>query len=390
MWVWDRVRTRLETEGALVAGVLSGTSADGIDVALARLVVQGRELALPELLHFETLALEPRLHARLRAVLDGAPCGLAESALLHRDLGWAFGRAAKDCAERAGLVLDLVGSHGQTVWHHDGDPSTGRASTQWGDGDHVAQAAGVGVACDFRQADLAAGGEGAPLSGLADGVLFQKLPRPAAILNLGGIANLTLLCRDERVLAWDTGPANSMLDGLARSLLGQAFDADGACAAQGRVHPRVLERWLEHPYFSAPRPKSTGRDTFGAAWVQACVQQAQALGCHSAPDLCATAVEFLSVSIAREWASLAAADRPAELLVAGGGVHHRLWMQRLELHCGVRVLPASQRGVHPDAREGLVFAILAARCVLGWPSTRPESTGARAGRVLGKLCWPGV
>lgn len=390
MWAFERVRARLEAEGALVAGVLSGTSADGIDVALARIVVQGRDLATPQLLQFETLAFEPRLQQRLRAVLDGAPCDLASSAMLHRDLGWAFGQAAKDCAQRAGLALDLVGSHGQTVWHHDGDPASGKASCQLGDGDHVAQAAGVCVACDFRQADLAAGGEGAPLSGLADGVLFQHLPRPAAILNLGGIANLTLLCADSQVLAWDTGPANSMLDGFARRLLGQSFDADGACAAQGRVHPEVLERWLAHPYFSLPRPKSTGRDTFGAAWVQHCLEQAQALGCSHAPDLCATAVEFLSLSIAREWQTIPHPVRPRELLVAGGGVHHRLWMQRLAVHCGVTILPASQRGVHPDAREGLIFAILAARCVLGWPSTRPESTGAPAGRVLGKLCWPGV
>jgi anhydro-N-acetylmuramic acid kinase len=383
----DRARARLLGEGAVVAGVLSGTSADGIDVALARLVMDGAELAAPELVCFETLPFAAPLHARLRSVLDGAPCALAESARLSRDLGCAFGSAARALAQREGLALDLVGSHGQTVWHHDGALAGDKATLQLGEGDHVAQAAGAPVACDFRQADLAAGGEGAPLSALADGTIFRALPRPTVILNLGGMANLTVLGADGSVRGWDTGPANSLLDGLARRFLGQPFDRDGAAAARGRVQAALVERWLEHPYFGLPLPKSTGRDTFGEAWVERCLEEARSLGCVEPADLCASAVEFLARTIAQDLARLPEHSAVGELLVAGGGVHHRPWMQALARLTGRKVCSSRERGIDPDAREGLVFAVLAARCVLGIPSTRREATGAAPGRVLGKLCW---
>ncbi len=386
---FDRVRAALCGEGALVAGVLSGTSADGIDVALTRLRMEGGELAAPELLRFETVPFAVPVHARLRAVLDGAPCTLGETARLSRDLGIAFGSAARALSQREGLRLDLVGSHGQTVWHHDGARAGEKATLQLGEGDHVAQAAGVPVACDFRQADLAAGGEGAPLSGLADATIFRALPRPVVILNLGGMANLTVLGADGSVRGWDTGPANSLLDGLARRLLGQPLDRDGACAARGRVHPVLVERLLAHPYFAQALPKSTGRDTFGEAWIEQCLAQACELGCTRPEDLCASAVEFLARTIAQDLARLPERMPLRELLVAGGGVHHRPWMQALERLTGCPVRSAGERGVNPDAREGLVFAVLAARCVLGIPSSRAEATGAAPGRVLGKLCWPG-
>jgi anhydro-N-acetylmuramic acid kinase len=155
------------------------------------------------------------------------------------------------------------------------------------------------------------------------------------------------------------------------------------------VHPRLLERWLAHPYFAQALPKSTGRDTFGEAWIEQCLAVAADLECTRPEDLCASAVEFLACTIARDLARVAEQNRIAELLVAGGGVHHRPWMQALERLTGLPVRSAGERGVNPDAREGLVFAVLAARCVLGIPSTRREATGALPGRVLGKLCWPG-
>jgi anhydro-N-acetylmuramic acid kinase len=374
----------LETRGALVAGVLSGTSADGIDVALCRLRAREGQPERPELLAFETRAFEPGEARRLRALLDGEPCGLREAALLSRDLGRSFGRAARALAHERGLALELVGSHGQTVYHHDGSEPSGPASLQLGDGDHVAEEAGCAVVSDFRQRDLAAGGEGAPLSALADGSIFAHVARPLAILNLGGMGNLTLLGERGELSSFDTGPAGSLLDGFARALLGRDFDPEGRHAEQGRPNEGLLRRWLAHPFFLRPPPRSTGRDTFGAAWVADC------LGAGGRPaDLLATAVEFVAATVADSLARWAP-SRPRELLVAGGGVHHRLLLRRIGERAGCTVRSSAEHGVDPDAREGLVFAVLAARAVLGIGSSAPEATGARAGRVLGKISLPAV
>jgi len=379
-----RLEQAFETRGVIVAGVLSGTSADGIDVALCRLRSQGGRLTRPELLGFETLAFEADLAPRLRRVLDGAPCSLPEAARLSRDLGRSFGRAARTVASRAGLALELVGSHGQTVYHHDGLEASGPASLQLGEGDHVAEEVRCATVSDFRQRDLAAGGEGAPLSALADGLIFEHLPRPLTILNLGGMGNLTLLGERGELLSFDTGPAGSLLDGFARALLGLDFDPEGSSAAQGTPDAELVRLWLEHPFFSRPPPRSTGRDTFGAPWVESCLRS----GGRPA-DLLATAVEFVATSVAQSLARYA--PTPArELLVAGGGVHHRLLLSRLQAHCGCPVLSTGERGIDPDAREGLVFAVLAARAALGIPSTCPSATGARAGAVLGKISLPSV
>jgi len=379
-----RLEQAFETRGAIVAGVLSGTSADGIDVALCRMRSSAGRLARPELLGFETLDFAPEEARRLRQLLDGAPCSLREAALLSRDLGRSFGHAARTSADRAGLTLDLVGSHGQTVYHHDGLEASGPASLQLGDGDHVAVEAGCTSVSDFRQRDLAAGGEGAPLSALADGLIFEHVPRPLAILNLGGMGNLTLLGAHEELLAFDTGPAGSLLDGFARALLGRDFDPEGFHAAQGTPDERLVRLWLEHPFFARRPPRSTGRDTFGAAWVRTCLSSG-----GRPTDLLATATEFVAASVA-ESLSRYGPTRPRELLVAGGGVHHALLLARIQARCGCPVLSTSERGIDPDAREGLVFAILAARAALGIPSTSPSATGARAGAVLGKISLPSV
>jgi len=209
---------RIRSGEAIVAGCLSGTSADGIDVAFVRFEPRGERserLGVPRLLAFDTRPFEPELGARLRAVLDGGRCGPREIALLDRDLGRAFGRAVADCARAHGLVPELVGSHGQTVYHHDGAEPSGPATLQLGDGDFVAEEARACTASDFRMRDVARGGEGAPISALADERIFHACPRPCAVLNLGGMANLTVLADGAPPLAFDTGPANSLLDGIA-------------------------------------------------------------------------------------------------------------------------------------------------------------------------------
>jgi anhydro-N-acetylmuramic acid kinase len=385
----DRVRARLTDGSAVVAGVLSGTSADGIDVALVRFdgADAGGPLRAPRTLAFHTLPFEPELGRRVRAVLDGAPTGLREAALLSRELGTAFGRAARELADAHGLALDLAGSHGQTVWHHDGREAL-KATLQLGDGDFAAEAAGCAVASDFRQRDLAAGGEGAPISALADDLLFLDLPRPAAVLNLGGMANLTLLASlGAPARAFDVGPANSLLDGLSRRLLDRPYDQDGAAALAGSASARLLDELLAHEFLRRAPPKSTGRDTFGEAWVDSVVERARSLGVARAEDLLATAADFVAAACAR---ALAEHGGPGLqwLVVCGGGARHARVVDRLALRAPQPVASSADFGVDPDAREALVFAVLAARCALAHPSTEPAATGAARGRVLGKLSWP--
>ena len=219
---------------SVIAGVLSGTSADGIDVALCRPAYANGRLVELERLHGSTEPFPGDLAGRVRAILDGGAVDLAVVATLHRDLGRAFGAAARRVAEGEGLPLDLVASHGQTVFHHDGDRDLGPVTLQLGDGDQVAEAAGCAAATDFRTRDVAAGGEGAPLVGLVDDVLFAGAPRPLAILNLGGMANWTvLLGRGAAGMAFDVGPAAALMDGLARAVLGRAFDPGGEAALGG-------------------------------------------------------------------------------------------------------------------------------------------------------------
>ena len=371
---------RLSRGEAVVAGVLSGTSADGIDVALSRFAAPGGTLALEETLAFAIEPFPPALARRLRALLDGAAPSLRELALLQRDLGTAFGRAARNLAERTGLDLDLVGSHGQTVWHHDGAERSGPATLQLGDGDFVAESAGCAVVSDFRQRDVAAGGEGAPLSAYGDDLLFARAPRPLCLLNLGGMGNLSWL-DEECVLALDTGPAGSLLDGLARRLLDRPFDPGGAHAARGRPDAAFVRAVLDHPFFERPPPRSTGRDSFGERWLDGLL--AEALG-RTSEDLLASAVEAVAQSVAQAIERHLPAA-PAPLVVAGGGVHNRTLMDALARCTPAAVVTSATLGVDPDAREALVFAGLAVRHVLGIGVTRPEATGARTGRVLGKL-----
>ena len=402
----------------VIAGVLSGTSADGIDVVLAKVQYGATGEGSPtvtgaEALAFATEPFEPDLGRRVRAILDGEPIGLGDLAALDRDLGLAFGSAARQVADRHGVGdLVLVASHGQTVFHHDGDPSWGRITLQLGDGDFVAEAAGVPVVSDFRTRDCAAGGHGAPLVGLVDDTLFAGAPRPLAILNLGGMSNWTLLFGPGHgPLAFDAGPAGALLDGLSRRLLDAPYDRGGAAAQGGMARRELVARWLEHPFFRAKGPRSTGRDTFGEAYVDEILAAAQAFdgGALGTADVLATACAFVAESAAvalggaleesPQGDSGGAPAGPLHVAVAGGGLHNAALMGELErsLRAGLgaerqdlksgetlRVWSSAEFGVPPDGREALAFAVLGARFLVGEPSSSPSATGALAGRVLGK------
>ena len=393
-----RLVARLAAGEALVAGVMSGTSADGIDVALLRPRPDGAGGLRARAVGFETVPFAPDLAARLRRLLDDpdALVGLGEVARLDRDLGLAFGDAARRVAAAHGLALDLVGSHGQTLWHHDGRRGGDRglgATLQLGDGDFLAEAAGCAVVADLRRRDLAVGGEGAPLLAAVDPwLLGVEDDERLGVLNLGGYGNLTLLAGRRVVGNLDTGPAGALLDGLARALLGRARDDDGAVAATGRVDAALVEAWLAAPghggapslgaFLGAPPPRSTGRDTYGEPWVAA---HLAATGVRQPADLLATGCAVVAACVAR---TLALPDlaprRPDTLLLAGGGLHNRTLVAALAAALpGVALGSTADRGVDPDAREALGFGLLAAAHLLELP-VDPGPTGARRAALLGK------
>lgn len=361
-------------------GLNSGTSADGVDCVLLR--VQGAGTAR---VIVQTAFGSEDLPADLRAAIRGeSGGGWAAFAALHHALGVHFGAVGRRFLEGEGVSpreLTAAASHGQTVFHHDGDPRGG--TLQAGALACVAQELGAPVAGDFRWSDLAVGGQGAPISPLGD-LLLLGGEEERLVLNLGGIANLSWLRPGRAPLAWDAGPANGPLDALARAELGRPCDQDGTEAAGGQVLPEVLQALLAEPFFALPAPRSTGLEAFGAPLVGRLRSLAPAA---STADLlataCALAAEAVAGSLRREgW-------KGGEVLLCGGGAANPALLAALAAALPeARWAPFSACGVDGASREAAVFALLGDALLLGEPASWPSTTGGRAPAVLG--CWAPV
>ncbi|MEZ6194216.1 MAG: anhydro-N-acetylmuramic acid kinase [Planctomycetota bacterium] len=369
-----------------VVGLNSGTSLDGIDAALVE--IEGYGLgALLRLVAYRQTPFPPGLRERLRDLL-----GLDVSAVseLNRILGELFATAALGVLEAEGRRVrpDLVGSHGLTVFHRPPrQPGTLGDTLQIGEPSIIAERVGCPVVADFRAADVAAGGQGAPLAPFLDHLLLRHRPGTLA-LNLGGMGNLTWVGADlDEVRAFDTGPANLPLDLVARRLGGPdcRHDPEGRMAALGRVDPILLDKLMAHPYILARPPKTTGREEFGERWVARLLERHRHL---KLVDILATLTAFAARAVhfgQREWLG----DRPVrELLVAGGGVHNLTLMDHLRrLFDPVPVRPWAEVGFDADAKEAVLFAVLANERIFGRPGNVPAATGAKWPTGLGKVVW---
>ena len=362
----------------LFLGLMSGTSADGIDAALVQFPQDGG----CRFLHGHTHPWDPATREMLIALGQGAePSSMDALGQLDATVGITFAAAANQLLEDAGVQraqVQAIGSHGQTIRHR---PLSNPAFTwQIGDANRIAELTGITTVADFRRRDVAAGGHGAPLMPAFHLAMLGSADEDRAVLNLGGIANLSLIARDGSIRGFDTGPANALLDGWCQRHLGHPYDADGAFAASGRVDGALLARLLAEPWFALPPPKSTGREQFHLDWVAAQLP-ADAL---APADVQATLLELTAATVAD--ALLTQLPGARRLLVCGGGVRNPQLLLRLQARLpGIVIGSSAEHGLDPDYMEAMGFAWLARETLAGRPGNLPSVSGARGPRILGAI-----
>jgi len=357
-----------------VAGIMSGTSLDGIDVAVVE--IRGRRV---ETLGSQTAPYPAAVRAAILAV-SNTSAGTAAISRLNYQLGELYARAALQAIRRVGPV-ELIGCHGQTIYHEGG-----RHTLQIGEAAIVAERTGLPVVSSFRARDIAAGGQGAPLVPFADYLLFRHRRQTRIALNIGGIANITVIppaAAADAVRAFDTGPGNMAIDALAREFTGGKSNCDrnGKIAASAKPNARLLNELAADPYYRRKPPKSAGREQYGAEFVA----RLKASGLPM-PELISTATALTALTVAMGIRQVLPADAPADLIVSGGGVHNPRIMAHLAAFLPeVSIASSADYGIDPDAKEAIAFAILAHETWRGRPSNLPSATGARRAVVLGSI-----
>lgn len=386
----------------LVVGLMSGTSVDGIDAALVRF--SGRaESPRAELLAFENTPYDPAVRARIFEVFHPENATVDKVGYLNFLLGEIYARAALSVIAKAGLKptqVGLIGSHGQTIWHHPApcteDGYDVRYTVQIGEGAVIAARTGIPTVSDFRVADMALGGQGAPLVPFSEYLLYRRTDETILLQNIGGIGNMTVLpaaARPEDVFAFDTGPGNMILDAAVTRMTGGAhtYDAGGAMAAAGTPCAALLAELTQDPYYSLPLPKTTGREQFGTQYTEHLFDWQRAHSLSDA-DLLATITDLTAWSIADAYARYVLPRRRAsELIVGGGGSYNatllRMLAQRFAPY-GITVHTQEDLGLSSDAKEAVAFALMADRFAAGQPNVLPRVTGAARAAVMGKLSLP--
>ena len=393
---------------ALCVGLMAGTSLDGIDAALVRIDGHARDARL-DLLAFATTPYPDAVRAELLALYDDQTDALARLSSVNVAIGELFADATLAICAEGGVdpaTLEVIGSHGQTVWHQPlpdpANPLSRTSTIQIGEAAVIAARTGAPVMADFRVGDIAAGGQGAPLAPYFDWAIFSDPARNRAVQNIGGIGNITWLPAGgdgADVIAFDTGPGNMLIDGVVSRLTHGAltYDRDGALAGAGTPIPGMLGHLLEDAYLRQPPPKTTGREYYGAATVSRLLADAalvpgalagddvDAATRQRACDLVATVTAFTAASIAdacRRWLPAI----PDDLLVNGGGCRNPVLMRMLaEALPGTTVRATDAVGIDGDAKEAMLFALLAHDALAGLPTNIPRATGASRAVPLGKL-----
>ncbi|MDV6252447.1 anhydro-N-acetylmuramic acid kinase [Vibrio sp. EA2] len=361
----------------LYIGVMSGTSMDGVDTALVE--IRGNHV---QLIAHDDYPMPAQLKQALLSVCTGQETNLKTVGELDHQLGHLFADAVLQLLDKSGYSAEqirAIGNHGQTVFHQ----PTGEYpfTTQLGDANIIAVKTGIDTVADFRRKDMALGGQGAPLVPAFHKSIFAMQDSTTVVLNIGGIANVSVLHPQQPVIGYDTGPGNMLMDAWCEKHTAQGFDKDAQFALQGTVNPALLNQLLQEPYLTRAAPKSTGRELFNIDWLQS-----QLTGYSlSAEDVQRTLCEYSAITIASEVKKFTYGTSP-QLLVCGGGARNPLLMQRLsELMPQWQVTTTNEKGVDGDYMEAMAFAWLAQRHIHGLPSNLPEVTGASRLASLGVL-----
>lgn len=385
-----------------IVGLMSGTSVDGIDAALVELSGE-QDAPSVRLLAFEDRPFPDAVRSGIFELFDPVKATVDKLGRMSYALGELYAEAALSVIREAGLSpseVDAVASHGQTIWHSPDEVQfcgqNARCTVQIGEGAVIAQRTGLVTVSDFRVADLAAGGQGAPLVPFTEYLLYRSTKRTRLLQNIGGIGNMTVLpagCAPEDVYAFDTGPGNMLIDAVVSAATEgrERYDRGGAMAARGHVDERLLAQLRAEPYYTLPLPKSTGRELFGTQYAERIFSWGREHGL-SWEDLAATATELTAWSIADAYERYVLPKyKAAELLVGGGGSYNKTLLGRLAARFerfGVEVKTQEDLGFSSDAKEAVAFAILGDRCLAGLSNSLPGVTGAANASVMGKISLP--
>jgi anhydro-N-acetylmuramic acid kinase len=378
-----------------LVGLMSGTSADGVDAALVKIQGQGVDASI-SLVAFDSLRYSQAVRSAILGCQGPGAGANRHVTLLDAYLGELFAHAALHICKKAQVdpeLVDAIGSHGQTLYHHPQQEAMPgflvRGTRQIGSAAIIAERTGITTVSDFRSRDMAAGGLGAPLVPYLDYVLYHHRSRGRIALNIGGVANVTAIpagASPDGVIAFDTGPGNCLIDAAAAHFTQgkSAFDSEGSMAMSGRADERLLGRLLEHPYFHQPPPKALDKEVFGRAYFK------EFLGANpsiSGPDALATLTSLTAKSIAAAILEfLAQKERYEELIVSGGGARNLVLMAQLErLLPDLLVTPADEYGIPAKAKEAVLMAFLAHETLLGRPGNLPSATSARGPAILGAI-----
>ncbi len=388
----------MSAKARIVAGLMSGTSADGIDVALVQ-ITPGRKKPALTLLAHEGFPYPAALRSAVLAAMNARSIPTAELARLHWRLGLEYAGAVRKTLARHRVKLDLIGCHGQTLYHQatrERYQARSFACTwQLGEAAVIAHKTGVPVVSNFRPADMAAGGQGAPLVPLLDYVLFADAKRGRVLQNIGGIANLTAIpagSAPDALIAFDTGPGNMVVDWLAQKLFAKPYDRNGAIAAHGRILEAVLTTELKDTYYRLKPPRTAGREQFGREYAERFLAACKARS-KSPEDALATATALTAETIARSYARFVAPKmqgHPVDYIVSGGGARNKTLTAMLQNRLaplGCALASSDNFGLPVEAKEAAAFALLAWQTWHRLPGNVPAATGAKTPVILGQVTY---
>jgi anhydro-N-acetylmuramic acid kinase len=380
-----------------IIGLMSGTSLDGLDIALCK--IQGAGLGTQvELEKFETQSYDPQTKKRLSAISSVPQASMEEVCLLHSWLGNYHGKLILQALDKWDIPasdFDCIASHGQTIYHapkiQHRQENMPNSTLQIGDGDHIAHTTGILTLSDFRQKHTAAGGEGAPMVSFVDRMLYTDDTDDRILLNIGGIANFTLLpskVKKEPSITTDTGPGNTLIDAAMQKFFDKEFDLDGKVARHGKVHSNALKVFKNDPYFKKPLPKTTGPEVFNLDWVSNRLSKA-GIDELEPKDLVATLTRLSAETIADCIREILNTNQTPNIYISGGGIHNpvmKKWIQELLPEC--KIYNFSKIGFNPDAKEAVLFAVLANEMLAGEGFTMDTDASGSKKINFGKISFP--